>query len=82
MAHDHAMAGQAQPLTTGTRTQLFTVRIWLEGTGDAAEYRGEVRNVVSGAFRGFRDWSELTDFMVARLHEDANLSRDGPTHEA
>jgi hypothetical protein len=35
-----------------------------------SEYRGSVREVESGAFRSFRDWSELADFMIARMEED------------
>ena len=34
------------------------------------EYRGSVRDVVGGAFRGFRDWSDLAAFMIARMDED------------
>jgi hypothetical protein len=62
-------------LATGERerrasSQLFTVRLWKEELNDGPEYRGSVRDVVSGAFRNFRDWSDLAAFMIARLEED------------
>lgn len=61
--------------TSAHRPQLFAVRLWKEGT----EYRGSVREVVSGAFGGFRDWSELIAFMVERLEEgdSAQVERKG-----
>jgi hypothetical protein len=40
------------------------------GVAGDAEYRGSVREVVSGADRNFRDWSELAAFMMAQLDED------------
>jgi hypothetical protein len=60
------------PLRRATRasSQLFTVRLWLEGVADGTEYRGQVRNVANGAFRGFRAWSDLATFMVAQMEDD------------
>jgi hypothetical protein len=52
------------------RSQLFTVRLWQEKVDSGWEYRGSVRDVVSGAFRGFRDWSDLAAFMIERMEED------------
>jgi hypothetical protein len=52
-----------------TRSRLFAVRLWKEELADGAEYRGSVREVVSGAWTGFRDWSDLAAFMVARVEE-------------
>lgn len=52
------------------RSRLFTVRIWEEPSGDGIEHRGSVRNAVSGAHRGFRQWSELTAFLTDELDED------------
>jgi len=57
------------------RSRLFTVRLWHEPGAGGAEWRGTVRDVVSGAFRGFRDWSGLTAFLAARLDE-ANPKED------
>jgi hypothetical protein len=53
----------------GPTTMLFAVRLWREEVGGASEYRGSAREVVSGAFCSFRDWSDLVAFMVARLEE-------------
>ena len=39
------------------------------GVGGGSNYRGSVRDVTTGAFRGFRDWSDLVAFMVARIEE-------------
>ena len=61
MAHDDA----APP-----RSRLFTVRIWEEPTGSGIEHRGRVRDVASGAHRGFRQWSELTAFIADEFDED------------
>jgi hypothetical protein len=51
------------------KTVLFAVRLWNEEVPGGTEVRGSVRDVVSGAFCGFRDWSDLAAFMVARLDE-------------
>ncbi len=51
------------------RAPLFAVRLWKEELGGGSEYRGSVRDVTSGAFRSFRDWSDLVAFMVARIEE-------------
>jgi len=52
------------------RSQLFTVRLWKEKVDGGWEYRGSVRDVVTGAFRSFRDWSDLAAFMIERVEED------------
>ncbi len=54
------------------RSQLFTVRLWKEEMAGGSEHRGTARDLTSGAFRNFRDWSELVAFMIARLEEDEN----------
>ena len=51
-----------------SRSHLFAVRLWKEESANGLEYRG--REVVSGAFRNFRDWSELVDFMIEQMEED------------
>jgi hypothetical protein len=53
--------------TAGRPAPLFAVRLWKEELGGGSEYRGSVRDVTSGAFRSFRDWSDLVAFMVARI---------------
>jgi hypothetical protein len=54
--------------------RLFTVRLWKEELAGGPEYRGSVRDVVSGRFRGFRDWSDLVAFMAARLEHEEDRS--------
>lgn len=56
------------PVDPGAR--LFAVRLWKEQLAGGSEYRGSVRDVTTDAFRGFRDWSDLVAFMVARLEQD------------
>ena len=64
-AADVRARGSARP-----RSHLFAVRLWKEDLAGGSEYRGSVREVVSGAFRSFRDWSDLTAFLIARVEED------------
>jgi hypothetical protein len=54
------------------RSHLFAVRLWREEVAAGPEYRGSVRDVVTGAFRNFRDWSDLAAFMVVRIEEAEN----------
>jgi hypothetical protein len=58
------------------RSRLFTVRLWKEEMDVGSEYRGSVQDVVSGAFRSFRDWSDLVDFMIERMEEDEPGQRE------
>ena len=64
-------------MQAGSAGRLFAVRLWREQLAGPAEYRGTVREVTTDAFRGFRDWSDLVAFMVARLqqHESAREGR-------
>jgi hypothetical protein len=56
-------------------TELFTVRLWREAVnGDRQETRGEVRHVVSGEARYFRDFSVLEEFLRSMLSD----GRDKP----
>lgn len=43
--------------------------MWKEELTGGPEYRGTVRDVATGAFRGFRDWSDLVAFVVARIEK-------------
>jgi hypothetical protein len=70
MASDDRAAGDRQPQAASPRSRLFAVRLWTAEAAGGSEYRGSVRDVVSGAFRGFRTWSDLTAFMIARIEED------------
>ena len=67
-----------EPRAVRPRSHLFAVRLWKEDLAGGSEYRGNVREVVSGAFRTFRDWSDLAAFMIARLEEDEPGSREQP----
>jgi hypothetical protein len=60
-----------QPATDAPEgaTRLFTVRIWSEPVDGRVEHRGNVRDVATGAFRSFRDWSDLTAFLDQQLEE-------------
>jgi hypothetical protein len=64
-AASNGTSGVARP-----RSHLFAVRLWKHEAAGASEYRGSVREVISGAFRNFRDWSELEAFMTAQLEDD------------
>jgi hypothetical protein len=58
------------------RSHLFLVRIWkAEGTA-AVEYRANVRDVVSGATRSFRNWPDVTDFMVTQVEQAEDLDAE------
>ena len=70
MATDDQITRDAAVPTPGSGARVFTVRLWKEELGSGSEYRGSVRDVVSDAFRGFRDWSDLVAFMVARLEQE------------
>jgi hypothetical protein len=50
-------------------SQLFTVRLWTEDTGEGTEYRGQVRHVLSGSTRHFRRWEELAACLASVLEE-------------
>lgn len=56
--------------TAQPAARLFSVRLWKEELAGGSEYRGSVRDVTTDAFRGFRDWSDMVAFMVARLEQD------------
>jgi hypothetical protein len=61
------------------RSHLFTVRMWSAPVADGSEHRGSVRDVASGAFRNFREWSDLTSFLAARLDEAEATVTTRPT---
>lgn len=56
--------------------RLFTVRLWSEGTGDHVEHRGEVREVATGAYRGFSRWDDLTSFLTEQLATTPPTTRE------
>jgi len=49
-------------------SHLFTLRFWLEELGnDRREWRGQVKDVLSGEVGYFRDWTMLVDHLKAML---------------
>lgn len=54
----------------GSPSQLFTIRLWVEELDEQRrEYRGQVKHVVTGLTRNFRDWSDLQAFLIGTLDE-------------
>ena len=52
------------------RPHLFMVRVWLEDLGDGnTEWRGQVKHVLSGEVRYFRDWLILITILQEMLAE-------------
>jgi hypothetical protein len=50
------------------RSYLFTIRVWVEPSGDdRGEVRMQVRHVLSGETRYFRNWPEVVAFLLAKL---------------
>jgi hypothetical protein len=67
-------AGQRPP-------RLFTLRIWTETGGQGTEHRGRVRDVATGAHRSFRQWSDLTSFLIEQVREGRSVTKDVMSHE-
>jgi hypothetical protein len=59
---EHAVPGRWQ--------RLFSVRLWMEPSAAGEVLRGSVRDVSSGSYRGFSDWSTMTAFMLALIELD------------
>jgi hypothetical protein len=58
--------------TQRPRTHLFMVRVWLEDLGDGkTEWRGQLKYVMSGEVRYFREWQTLLDYLQAMPHSPA-----------
>jgi hypothetical protein len=52
------------------RYHLITLRLWQEEIdGDLWEWRGEVKNISTGEFRYFRDFSVLANLLSMLLTE-------------
>ena len=51
-----------------SQSQLFTIRVWYEQfDAEQREVRMQVRHVLSGETRYFRDWTAVTTYMVSKL---------------
>jgi hypothetical protein len=82
MVTDDRAAGARSSRAAGPHSHLFAVRLWKEDVAVGSEFRGTVRDVVTGAFRNFRDWSDLAAFMVARMEEDEGIHGEGGAADA
>jgi hypothetical protein len=50
------------------QSQLFILRVWLEDLGEGkTEWRGQVKHVMSGEVRYFREWATLVKHLKAML---------------
>lgn len=59
------------------RSQLFTVRLWLEDLGEGrSEWRGRVEHVLSGQTRYFRDWATLIAALQEMLETGQVLAKE------
>ncbi len=58
-------------------SQLFELRMWLEYLGDGkTEWRGQVKHVLSGEVRYFRDWQNMIEIVSKMLPtSEASTSR-------
>ena len=63
------------------QSQLFSVRVWKSrGTDGATEHRGQVRHVLSGEARHFREWSALLEFIIEQVElQEAAVADDSAT---
>lgn len=61
------------PRKASSTSCAFAVRLWKEELAGGPEYRGSVRDVMTDGFRGFRDWSGLIAFMVARVEQNESV---------
>ena len=58
-----------------SQTHLFLLRIWIEDLSDGkTEWRGQVKHVLSGEVRYFRDWATLADHLQAMSHSLEQIS--------
>jgi hypothetical protein len=63
------------PGSRSHRSQLFTVRVWAEKVSEErTEWRGQVKHVLSGRARYFRNWPDLIAFLEHVACEDSSLS--------
>jgi hypothetical protein len=78
MADEDRAVGARGSSAARARSRLFAVRLWKEEFANRAEFRGSVRDVISGAYINFRDWSDLSAFLVARVEEGDLSPQDCP----
>jgi hypothetical protein len=51
------------------QTHVFVVRVWRVQRDGHPEYRGSIRDVLSGAQRHFADWSVAEQFVMEQVDE-------------
>lgn len=60
-----------EPHQLHPKSHLFTVRVWVEAFSDGEEeVRMQVKHVLSGETRYFRDWALLVTYLLAKLQEN------------
>lgn len=60
-------------------SQLFTVRVWVEsGENGIKQIRIQVKHVMSGATRTYREWSQVVDFLTANLQASESVTKGKP----
>lgn len=53
------------------QSQLFTLRLWVERLGkEPTEVRIQVRHVLTGETRYFREWTLFIMYVLAKLQEN------------
>ena len=58
------------------RSQLFTVRVWLEDVEDGrTEIRGTVKHVLSGEIRHFPNWPSLIQHIEAACKQEKRIEQ-------
>jgi hypothetical protein len=63
-------------------SQLFTVRLWAEEASEGRiEWRGQVKHVLSGRARYFRNWSDLIAFLDHVAREQSRLTPPGASSD-
>lgn len=66
------MPGTPQPRSP----PVFTIRLWQEKLdANHVEWRGEVKNIVSGEVRYFRDWNTLARLLPHMLNDEEGEER-------
>jgi len=62
------------PSTWQIHSSLFTIRLWEEERSEgASELRMQVRHVLSGETRYFRNWVQLAKYLEQKLHETSQV---------
>jgi hypothetical protein len=61
---------------------IFTIRLWQEELdADHIEWRGEVKNILSGEVRYFRDWKTLAILLPRMLSEGDEYHLDSESED-